>query len=236
MISVALIGGDGSGKSTLAQALCNDPEISMAYLYMGANIESSNYALPWSRLALKVKLRRIRREATANGISDPTLVTTHHMSQRQRSTSLLRTVVRLANRLTEVGYRNIVAGGMKLRGHHVVFDRHFIFDSLGGGPPSPTPTPIDRANRLYHQALVHLFPKPDLILFLDADPSVMVARKPEATVDYLADRNEYWRQLGAAFPNFVTLDANRPPGEVLAAARAAIQGVLADEQPMAAGA
>lgn len=226
MISVALIGGDGSGKSTLATALTNDAEVPMTYLYMGANIESSNVALPWSRLATTVKVRQFRKEASREGIADPTYATTHHMRHRQQSTSLVRTVLRLTNRLTEVAYRNVVAARMKRRGHHVVFDRHFLFDSFVREGPFWSLCAVDKANRLYRWALLHLFPLPDLVLFLDADPEVMTARKAEATVDYLRDRNDYWRRLGSTLPNFLPLDANQSPDEVLFDARAAIKQFL----------
>lgn len=215
MMTVALIGGDGSGKSSLAELLLTEFPLPMKRIYMGANLESSNYALPWSRLALKIKKWRLARMAQRHKIVDPAYATTHHMAHRQRPTGLLRTVLRLANRLLEVVYRHLVSWGWQRRGYHVVYDRHFLFDTFleeknGRFPP----TPSQRVNQLYYWLLRHLFPLPDIIIFLQATPEVMVRRKQEATVAYLRERNAYWLRQGRAFPNFVCINADQPLRQV----------------------
>lgn len=206
MTTIALIGGDGSGKSTLANALTTRSPTPARYLYMGANLESSNYALPWSRLALTIKLARLRSRARDRGI-DPHRVSTHDMSERRRTSGVLRTTLRLANRLLEAVYRNGVAWWWQRQGHDVVFDRHFLFDTYVPEGDHTELSPVDKINRLYYRALLRL-PQPDLILLLLADPEVMIARKQEATVDYLRERNEYWLRQGNNFANFRIIDAN----------------------------
>jgi len=222
MTTIALIGGDGSGKSTLADSLRHDLPMPVKYIYMGANLESSNYSLPWSKVALKLKLRRMARSAKEQGITDPGYVSTHHMSHRQQPSSLIRTVLRLSNRLLEVAYRNLVAIRWQRRGYLVLFDRHFLFDTFLKDGPFRSAGNIERVNRIYYWILLHVFPQPDLILFLDADPEVMVSRKQEATVEYLRERNEYWRAQGADFESFVILDANQEVGQVAHDAKTAI--------------
>ena len=214
MTTVALIGGDGSGKSTLADSLRRDLPMPVKYIYMGANLESSNYSLPWSKLALKLKLRKLARSAKERGITDPGYVSTHHMSHRQQPTSLIRTVLRLSNRLLEVAYRNLVAIRWQRQGHLVLFDRHFLFDTFLKDGPFWSAGNIEKVDRIYYWILLHVFPQPDLILFLDADPEVMVARKQEATVEYLRERNAYWRTQGRDFESFVIIDANHEAPQV----------------------
>ena len=54
MYTVALIGGDGAGKTTIADQLRDSFPLPLKYLYMGINIESSNVALPTSRIIEKL--------------------------------------------------------------------------------------------------------------------------------------------------------------------------------------
>lgn len=207
MVTVALIGGDGSGKSTLTRMLLETFPLPLKSIYMGANIESSNYALPWSRLALKLKILLLSKQAKRQGITDPAYTTTHHMAHRQRPSSLLRTILRLLNRLLEATYRHLVSALLQLRGYHIIYDRHFIFDTFLVADASPDP--IQMVNRLYYWILTHLFPLPTIIILLHAAPEVMVARKNEATIAYLRERNNHWLRQGADFANFVCVDANQ---------------------------
>ena len=54
--TIALIGVDGSGKTTVAKALLETCPLPLKYVYMGTSIESSNAALPTSRLIHKLKV------------------------------------------------------------------------------------------------------------------------------------------------------------------------------------
>ena len=72
MTVIAIIGADGAGKSTVARALEASLPFRTKYIYMGSNIESSNIALPTSRLILYLKRLSFRRVAKREGITDPT--------------------------------------------------------------------------------------------------------------------------------------------------------------------
>ena len=61
MFAVAVIGADGAGKTTVTKRLLETLPVRMKYLYMGWNPESSNFALPTSRLMLHLKLRELYR-------------------------------------------------------------------------------------------------------------------------------------------------------------------------------
>ena len=56
MTIIALIGADGAGKTTVARRLESELGRRAKYIYLGNNIESANYALPTSRLIVRLKL------------------------------------------------------------------------------------------------------------------------------------------------------------------------------------
>ena len=215
MVSVALIGGDGSGKSTIAKMLVEKFPEPIEYIYMGSSLESSNYALPWSRLAVKMKRRNYRKQAEAKGIDDPIFLTTHHMEHRQRKSSALRTLLRLTNRSMEVGYRYLISWSFQRRGYNIVYDRYYLFD-IKVDHSSDSLDLSQRITNTFYVFMKHIFPSPDLIIFLDASPQVMVERKNEATVEYLTAWRQTWVQQGSTFSNFVRIDADPPIEEVYA--------------------
>jgi thymidylate kinase len=177
--TVALIGCDGAGKTTVARALERTPGLRVRYLYMGVSAESSNRRLPSSRIADAVK----RRHA---GIP----------SSRQGWRRTCRAGLRLVNRLAEEWYRQLIAQAYVARGWTVVFDRHFLADYHA--------TDIARADRplsrrIHGWMLLHAYPRPELLVLLDAPPHVLHARKGEGTLASLARRRaEYFGLASAA--------------------------------------
>jgi hypothetical protein len=69
--TVALIGPDGCGKTSVARLLLQTSRVSMKYLYMGLSIDSSNAALPTSRLVHWWKVRQHKRSLRASGREVP---------------------------------------------------------------------------------------------------------------------------------------------------------------------
>jgi thymidylate kinase len=204
---VALIGPDGAGKTTLTQMLQSSGLLPFRYLYMGVEMSASNVALPTSRLAAWLR-RRVRGAVGARRAqAHPTSAAS---SQRQGGRSRARATARLANRLCEEWYRQLVSWHYQLRGYVVLYDRHFLFDFS----PEISPQPRSLEQRVHSWCLTHLYPRPDLVIYLDAPGAVLFARKGESTIAELERRRQGFLRQGARFPNFVQVDATRPLAEV----------------------
>ena len=108
----------------------------------------------------------------------------------------MRAALRLANRLAEEWFRQILSWVYQTLGYVALYDRHFLFDFHTIGKPGQTPRLSDR---LHVWLLRSLYPRPDLIIFLDAPPEVLMARKGEATLDYLELRRRAFLQAGFDF-------------------------------------
>jgi len=208
MTTIAIIGADGAGKTTIAKMITRDNPETVKYLYLGANIESGNHRLPTSRLILYLKLRAYRKKAERKGITDPNYISTHHKAHREVKYGRLGSWLQMANRLLEGAYRQTIAALFELSGRTVICDRHLYVDGL---VVRKSPRLIDR---VYLWALTHLFPKPDLVVFLDAPPETLQARKAEGTVERLREWRETYLRAGELLPNFVTVDASQPLNEV----------------------
>jgi thymidylate kinase len=95
----------------------------------------------------------------------------------------------------------------------VVFDRHFTADyhasDVAGSGRS-------LSRRVHGYLLTHLYPRPDLVVFLDAPPEVLFARKGEGTIASLARRRDEYRRLGATLPRFAVVEASEPLEHVVA--------------------
>jgi thymidylate kinase len=208
MISVALIGPDGAGKTTIAEMLEESFPLPVKVLYMGVNLESSNVTLPTSRLIRFIKQTQ-RNRARVVGFPHPL-----NRANRRRS-GKIRAVFRLLNRLAEEYYRQLLAWNYQRKGMVVVYDRHFQFDfeydvqSLAQR--------MRLSDRLHCWCLARLYPRPDMVLYLDAPGEVLFARKGEATVEWLEVRRQAFLRQGARTPNFVPVDATQPLELVYAA-------------------
>lgn len=211
MASVALIGPDGAGKTTLTRMLEGSSLARFKYLYMGIHIQASNIALPTSRLV--ERLRPQRDHVGAPHVSPLPRSLPHHPGGSGRRGRGLRNAARLANRLADEWFRQLVSWWFQLRGYLVLYDRHFVFDFA----PEISAGAADSLDRRVHRwCLMHFYPRPDLVLYLDAPGTVLFARKGESTVAELERRRQAFLRIGEQLPGFVRIDATRPLAEVYA--------------------
>jgi thymidylate kinase len=209
MATVAFIGPDGAGKTTQTRMLRESGVVPFKYLYMGVDIPASNIALPTSRLIERFKSRSSRVTAVAPPATDGT-----RPARASRSVGAsLRGYARLANRLSEEWFRQLVSWTYQARGYSVLYDRHFALDFAPEIVP-PGDQPLDK--RIHSWCLRHLYPAPHLVIFLDAPGTLLFARKGELSIDELERRRQGFLALGKRIPGFVRVDATQPLPDVYA--------------------
>ncbi len=213
LLTVALIGPDGSGKTSIAKQLVESLPVPIKYLYMGVSIESSNIALPTSRLAHHLKVRRYKRSLKREGQVVPENVTLHDVKHRVDRRGKLGATARLLSRIAEESFRQLVSWTYSIRGYVVLYDRHFLFDICA--PPSSA---ADRrlTDRIHQWFLRRVYPKPSLVIFLDAPPEVLYARKQEVPEDYLQRDREALLANRQYAKHFIRVDATQPLDQVVA--------------------
>lgn len=214
---VALVGADGAGKSTISDMLERaDLPFPVKRIYMGVNLESSTLMLPTTRLLLARKRARGGRPdlvATTDRAERAPLSTRGPLESMRNGS---KEVAKLGVWMLEEWLRQLVAAYYGRRGYVVVFDRHFYADyhdahiaTRGSGRP--------RSSAVHGWTLEHLYPKPDLVICLDAPADVLYARKPEATVEWLEQRRQQYLRLEGAVPSLAVVDVDRPLEDVFAA-------------------
>ncbi len=213
MLTVALIGADGSGKTTIAKRLLESFPLPIKYLYMGVSVESSNVALPTSRLVHAWKVHRHKRSLKATGAAIPEKISLHSLEHRIDRRGKLGAVVRLLNRVSEESYRQLISWIYQLRGYIVLYDRHFFFD-VGSAPSKKQHQRL--TERIHNWFLWRVYPRPELVIFLDAPPEVLYQRKREVPTEYLQGVRERLLEKGAQAANFVRIDTTQPVDLVLA--------------------
>ena len=212
MFSVAIVGSDGAGKTTISRRAAASLPFPVKTMYMGVNLDMHEAMLPTTRLILEVKRALGRRPdmvAASSGVSAAGPV-----APPRGATAELKSTAKILNWIAEEWFRQLVAWyHSKLRGRVVIFDRHFFADyyAYDVAPAAPR-RPI--ASRLHGRILRHAYPKPDLFIYLDASPEVLLARRGEGTLEFLQRRRREYLQLREVVPHFVVVDAERPPDEV----------------------
>ena len=213
MLTIALIGPDGAGKTTVARKLEDELRPSVKYLYMGVSADSSNHMLPTTRL-----IRAVKRARGAlpddRGPRDPGEVVGPRPAPGMPAQVLRsgKAALRTTNRLAEEWYRQYVAWSYGRHGVIVIFDRHFFADyhayDIEGGPGRPL------SRRIHGFLLEKAYPKPDLVVYLDAPADVLLARKGEGSLELLERRRSDYLGLAAVAPDFAVIDATLPVAQV----------------------
>lgn len=210
MFTVALIGPDGSGKSTIGRRLLEAMPLPIRYIYMGVNLEASNHMLPTTRLVYAIQRGRGKRDA---GPPDPTAATRRPKHPVKRALADAKSLLRVANLIAEEWYRQLWVWWYERRGFVVLCDRHFFpeywaTDIAGDGEGRPP------ARRLHGFVLDRFFPRPDLVVCLDAPADVLFARKAEGTPELLEGRRRQYLAIEDVVPHFVRIDVTQPVEKV----------------------
>jgi thymidylate kinase len=208
MRSVALIGPDGAGKSSIAREVARDLGLPARYLYMGVNLEQSAVTLPTTRLALAIKRARgggPRMTADWSGVQPG-------LRGRRRFLKEAYAGVRLLGWLAEEWYRALLARVYNWRGYLVVFDRHFLFDYYAAHVQRQPGQLL--AARIHGALLRRFYPRPDMVVVLDAPAEVLHARKREQSVETLERRRRGYLSLSAIARDFRVVDATQPQAAV----------------------
>jgi predicted ATP-grasp superfamily ATP-dependent carboligase/thymidylate kinase len=228
--TVALIGPDGAGKTSVARRLAEVLPPPVTYLYMGVNPDSSNLLLPSTRL-----IHAVRRCRARGGTRDTGGPRDSRRPDRaspkgrvKRSLRTGRSFLRLANRLAEEWQRAFVASVRWRRGSIVVFDRHFFADYYAYDVAAPGGRSASR--RVHGFVLARLYPKPDLVFYLDAPAETLFIRKGEGTLESLARRRREYLDLGRVMSNFAVVDADRPLDDVVREVAALVEDFANGEQ------
>ncbi len=210
--TVALIGADGAGKTTAARQLEAANVLPIKYLYMGISPSSSNYALPTTRLWSSIK-RALGKDTVSGGPPDPSRVKPRPKSVLLRFFSGIKSGLRLLNLIAEEWYRQCLVWYYLWRGKILLFDRHFYTDYYAHGiRETKQERTLDQ--RIHGYMLKHFYPKPDLIILLDAPAELLFARKQEGTIELLEmRRQEYWL-LQDHVEHFAVIDASQPQDAV----------------------
>lgn len=231
--TVALIGPDGAGKTTVARHLEMRLAMPVKYVYMGVNPDSSNYLLPTTRAVHALRRFRGTKPDTSGPRDSRRPDRAPPRSSVRRALRSGRSFIRLANRLAEEWHRALVASRHRRRGSIVVFDRHFLADYYAYDV-SLSAQPRRSASRRFHGfVLSRLYPRPDLVIYLDAPAEILLERKGEGTLESLERRRREYLELGHVLREFVVVDATRPLETVTSEVAAMIAAFSKGERPAA---
>ena len=212
MVTVALIGADGAGKSSVARRLEEESDLPIKHLYMGDNPEAAGHMLITTRLRVMVK-RWLGKSSHAGGPPDPARRKPRPTGLLKRALHGLKSGLRVTNQLAEEWYRQILAWWYQRRGRVVLFDRHFYAD-YHSHDVSGASGPRSCAQRIHGFMLRRFYPKPDLIIFLDAPSDVLFDRKGEGTPELIERRRLEYVRLQEQMPEIETVDVSQPLDQV----------------------
>lgn len=211
MFTIALIGPDGAGKTTVARRLESELPVPVKYIYMGVNRDAGNHLLPTTRLIRWVKRRCGAAPDTAGprepGRSRPVRPLWKRVVRAPKS------ALSLANRLAEEWYRQAIAWRHVRRKTIVIFDRHYYTD-FHAYDIAGTESPRSLRQRLHGWLLERFFPRPDVVILLDAPGEILWARKGEGTPELLERRRRDYLAIRGLVSRFEVVDATQSLDDV----------------------
>src|SRR5690606_14609535 len=104
--------------------------------------------------------------------------------------------------------------------------RHFFIDYYAAHIAGQSPN-TDLYSRIHGWVLQHLYPRPDLVIMLDAPAEVLFARKGEGTIELLNRRRNDYLQLQHEIRHFVVVDVQKPEDQVIHEVSAIIRSFYA---------
>lgn len=129
--------------------------------------------------------------------------------------------MRLALLVQEEWYRQSLTWWLQARGRIVVFDRHFFIDYYYDIARPNTERTL--SERTHGWMLKHWFPRPHLVIMLDAPGEILFARKGEGSPELLERRRQDYLDLRDQFSHFsvvdVTCSLERSLSEILTRVR-----------------
>lgn len=215
---VALIGADGSGKTMIARELERRLGRPAKYLYMGVNVDASNVMLPTTWLWRKLR----RATGTAEDMGRPrdrTPKRSDHTWARRCVVGWFR-VARLLNLIAEELFRKSLATVYCRRRYIVLCDRDYFLDFYAHDVVVNERRSWDRA--VHGFFLKHFYPRPDLVLMLDAPAETLHARKEDSSIDEIESRRAEYYQARKQIEHFQVINVARSPDAVIREARRVI--------------
>lgn len=213
MFTLALVGADGAGKTTIGKRLADQSDLQVKYVYMGVNLESSHLMLPTTRLVLEIKRLRGGRPDMA-GPPDPNRPKSPPKGFIRRIWVELKALLRLAVYLPEEWFRQGVVWYYRRQGNLVILDRDFLLDYYFHDV-IPTTGYRTISRHIHGWILRNFYPRPDLIIYLDAPAEVLFARKGEGTLEMLESRRqEYLKLERIVGSDFAKVDATQSEDQV----------------------
>ncbi|MEX1027593.1 MAG: hypothetical protein WD049_06245, partial [Candidatus Paceibacterota bacterium] len=175
--------------------------------------EASEHLLPTTRLMRKLR-SLTGRQKDAGG---PREKSPHSLPPQKnllkRAFKTAKSSASLTNRFAEEWYRQFLAWRYLRQRYVVIFDRHFFPDYYAYDIASSAPRTITQ--RIHGLMLNRFYPRPDLLVFLDAPADVLFQRKGEGTVELLEQRRADYMQMQLLVRHFEVVDANRGLEEVV---------------------
>ncbi len=217
--TVTLIGADGSGKSTVIQQLSGALSRPCTNLYMGVSTSSSNRMLPTTRLYHAWK-RVNNPQHDDRGPPDPDRQQLYQKSLAKRIVKSLRQSLHYLILFSEEWYRQLLSWWYLRRGQILLYDRHFFIDYYAYDINRPR----SFWQRFHGMMLMRWYPRPQLVIFLDAPVEVLFARKGEGSLALLERRREDYLALQNVLPDFTIVDATQPLERVVENIVAVIEG------------
>jgi thymidylate kinase len=115
----------------------------------------------------------------------------------------------LALRLGRLARTNLVTRYHRALGRVVLLDRYIVDATL----PSAD---LDWKGRISAVLVLRTAAAPDRLVFLDAPAEVVFARKGELTIEEARQRRDHYLEIREQYPQWTTVDADRPLTDVLA--------------------